>query len=73
MSADSTGKEQRGRPFEPGQSGNPAGRPKGSRNKLAAVAARNKDDLGELVAKRDRAVEALLDRAGYVAAILGGS
>jgi hypothetical protein len=27
-------KKQRGRPFEPGRSGNPAGRPKGSRNKL---------------------------------------
>ena len=26
-------KQQIGRPFEPGQSGNPAGRPKGSRNK----------------------------------------
>jgi hypothetical protein len=33
--ADNTAKKQRGRPFEPGQSGNPAGRPKGSRNKLA--------------------------------------
>jgi hypothetical protein len=28
-------KQQIGRPFEPGQSGNPAGRPKGSRNKLS--------------------------------------
>src|SRR5947209_8249460 len=32
--ADNTAKKQRGRPYEPGQSGNPAGRPKGSRNKL---------------------------------------
>lgn len=35
-SADSTAqKQQRGRPFRPGQSGNPAGRPKGSRNKVS--------------------------------------
>jgi hypothetical protein len=32
--ADKTVKKQRGRPFELGRSGNPAGRPKGSRNKL---------------------------------------
>jgi hypothetical protein len=35
MSADNTAREQVGRPFTPGQSGNPAGRPKGSKNKLA--------------------------------------
>lgn len=35
MSAESTADQQQiGRPFLPGQSGNPAGRPKGSRNKL---------------------------------------
>ena len=31
--AEDTAKKQRGRPFEPGKSGNPNGRPKGSRNK----------------------------------------
>lgn len=31
--ADRTGEKQRGRPFQKGQSGNPAGRPQGSRNK----------------------------------------
>jgi Family of unknown function (DUF5681) len=34
-SADNTARKQRiGRPFKPGQSGNPNGRPKGARNKL---------------------------------------
>jgi hypothetical protein len=34
--ADTTAqKQQIGRPFEPGQSGNPTGRPKGARNKLS--------------------------------------
>jgi hypothetical protein len=34
-SADTTAKKQRrGRPFRPGQSGNPKGRPKGARNRL---------------------------------------
>lgn len=30
---DKTAKQQRGKPFKPGQSGNPKGRPQGSRNK----------------------------------------
>ena len=35
MSTDTTQEKQSGlRPWQPGQSGNPAGRPKGSRNKL---------------------------------------
>jgi len=32
MSADNTAGEQRGRPFQKGQSGNPGGRPRGSRD-----------------------------------------
>lgn len=35
MAADETAHKQRGVPFQPGQSGNPAGRPKGSRSKLS--------------------------------------
>lgn len=36
MAAESTARKQQiGRPFLPGQSGNPLGRPKGSRNRLA--------------------------------------
>lgn len=34
MSADDTAPKQIGRPFTPGVSGNPAGRPKGARSKL---------------------------------------
>ena len=32
--AEPTPREQRGRPFKPGESGNPAGRPAGSRNRV---------------------------------------
>lgn len=34
MVADNTAQKQRGVPFQAGESGNPVGRPKGSRNKL---------------------------------------
>lgn len=37
-SADQTVRKQSGRPFKPGQSGNPAGRPRGSRNKTTIAA-----------------------------------
>lgn len=33
MDAENSVRQQRGRPFRPGQSGNPAGRPKGTRNR----------------------------------------
>ena len=36
--ADNTAPKQRGRPFEPGKSGNPNGRPKGSRNQATLLA-----------------------------------
>jgi hypothetical protein len=36
--AENTAEKQRGRPFEPGQSGNPLGRPKGARNKTTLAA-----------------------------------
>lgn len=37
VAADGTGEKQRGRPFQPGQSGNPAGRPKGARNRIGEM------------------------------------
>jgi hypothetical protein len=36
-SAENSKEKQRGRPFEPGQSGNPTGRPKGARNHVTRV------------------------------------
>jgi len=38
MGAENTITMQRGRPFRPGQSGNPAGRPKGARNRATLAA-----------------------------------
>ena len=46
-SAEDTAKKQRGRPFAPGQSGNPAGRPKGSRNKVTQLCAELLGDEAE--------------------------
>ena len=36
--AENTAPKQRGRPFEPGKSGNPIGRPKGARNQATLLA-----------------------------------
>lgn len=38
MAAETTGQKQRGRPFRQGESGNPKGRPLGSRNKATEAA-----------------------------------
>lgn len=35
--AETTAPKQRGRPFQPGESGNPSGRPRGGRNRLSEV------------------------------------
>lgn len=65
--AENTMRKQRGsgRPFQPGQSGNPAGRPAGSRN--ATTLAVEALLEGEAVAITRRAIEAAL--AGDMAAV----
>ncbi len=45
--AETTPGKQRGRPFEPGQSGNPTGRPKGSRHQALLAL----DKIGEAASK----------------------
>lgn len=57
--ADDTVGKQRGRPFEKGQSGNPGGRPKGSRN-ATTIALENLLD-GQAEALTNKAVEMALE------------
>jgi hypothetical protein len=65
MAADNTAKEQRGEPFKPGKSGNPNGRPKGSRNATTLALEALLD--GEAEALTSKAVELAL--AGDIAAL----
>ena len=65
MVPDDTGEKQAGRQFQPGQSGNPNGRPKGSRN-AATLAIESLLD-GEAAALTRKAVELAL--AGDIAAL----
>jgi hypothetical protein len=64
-SADETVGKQRGRPFEKGQSGNPAGRPKGSRN-ATTIALETLLD-GQATALTQKAIDLAL--AGDMAAL----
>src|SRR3984893_11858370 len=58
-SAENSKEEQRGRPFEPGQSGNPNGRPKGARNHVTRALETLIDGQGEALGAK--AVEKALD------------
>ena len=51
-SAENTAKIQRGKPFEPGKSGNPAGKPKGSRNQITLAIEALLDGEGEALTKK---------------------
>jgi hypothetical protein len=57
--AENTAEKQRGRPFEPGKSGNPKGRPKGSRNQATLLAEELLDGEAEALTRKaiDRALE----------------
>jgi hypothetical protein len=49
---DTNGQNRRGRPFERGQSGNPNGRPKGSRNRITAALEALIDARGEALVEK---------------------
>jgi hypothetical protein len=50
--AEQSAQKQRGRPFQPGQSGNPTGRPKGARNKVTRAIEALIDGQGEAIAAK---------------------
>ena len=57
--AENTAKKQRGRPFKAGRSGNPEGRPRGSRNKATMAVEAVLDGESEAIARK--AVEKALE------------
>lgn len=65
MLTENTANEQRGRPFKQGQSGNPAGRPKGARNKTTLAVQALLDGEAEEISRK--AVE--LAKTGDITAI----
>jgi hypothetical protein len=62
---DTNTQKPRGRPFEPGNSGNPQGRPKGSRNKMTMALEALLDGEGDAITRK--AIEKALD--GEMAAL----
>jgi hypothetical protein len=53
----------RGRPFAPGQSGNPAGRPRGSRNRATLLAQALLDDTAEELIRKAKEMALAGDRS----------
>jgi Family of unknown function (DUF5681) len=53
----------RGRPFAPGQSGNPAGRPRGSRNRATLLAQALSDDTAEKLIRKAQEMALAGDRS----------
>lgn len=62
---ENTGKKQRGQPFQKGQSGNPAGKPKGRRNRATMIAEALLDGQAEGLIQK--AIEMALE--GYTVAL----
>jgi hypothetical protein len=52
LSGEQSAQKRRGRPFEPGQSGNPNGRPKGARNRVTRAIEALIDGQGEAIAAK---------------------
>src|SRR5262245_4945736 len=65
MTADTTDKKQRGAPFKKGQSGNPKGRPRGSRNRATLAINALLDGEAEVLTRK--AIE--LAKAGDLTAL----
>lgn len=67
MTTDKTAEEQRGRPFQPGQSGNPNGRPSGSRSKvlvaLDALAEGEVEEIARAMITKAKGGDAIAARA----------
>ena len=59
MPADKTAQKQRGRPFQKGQSGNPGGRPRGSRHKVSVAVEELLDGEAEKLTRK--AIDLALD------------